>query len=264
MPDSLVGSTAIISGGLGDIGRAIALDLAVRGADIAIGDLLDQDRASALLSDLKRMGRKARYDRVDVSYADQVQEWLTKVERAMAVPDLVIPNAAVVNPADIRTLAPGQWARELQVNLNGAFYLAQAGALAMLRKGIPGRIVFVGSWEGHAPQIDTPSLCVSKAAIRMLCQCMALDLAPDGILVNEVSPGYVDAGVSRRIFSERPDSRSRAVSEVPVGGLAAPDEVAWQVAHLCSPENRQMSGAVILMDGGLSLVRGRNWKREPE
>jgi glucose 1-dehydrogenase len=88
----------------------------------------------------------------------------------------------------------------------------------------------------------------------MLCRCMALDLAPDGILVNEVAPGYVDAGLSAQAWKTDPVGRTNAARRVPIGQLITASDVAIQVAHLCEPSNRHMSGSVILMDGGLSLV----------
>jgi NAD(P)-dependent dehydrogenase (short-subunit alcohol dehydrogenase family) len=82
---------------------------------------------------------------------------------------------------------------------------------------------------------------------------MALELGPHGILVNEVAPGYVDAGLSGRFFNEQPGSRENAERRVPIHKLIVPQDVALQVAHLCDPENKHMTGSVLLMDGGLSL-----------
>jgi glucose 1-dehydrogenase len=90
--------------------------------------------------------------------------------------------------------------------------------------------------------------------MRMLCKCMALDLAPTGILVNEVAPGYVDAGLSAAVWIKNPEARENAAERVPIGKLIDAADVAQQVAHLCEPDNRHMTGSVLLMDGGLSLV----------
>ena len=83
---------------------------------------------------------------------------------------------------------------------------------------------------------------------------MALDLAPAGILVNEVAPGYVDAGLSASVWLKFPEAREKAAQRVPIGTLIEAADVARQVAHLCEPDNRHMTGSVVLMDGGLSLV----------
>lgn len=252
--ENLTGQVAIISGGLGDIGRAIAKELAQRGADIALGDILSPDRAADTLDELRRLGRKARYDCVDVADADAVNTWVLAAEADLGVPTLIIPNAAIVHLADIRTVTPEQWNREMRVNLDGAYHLAQAGVLRLLHHKKPGRVVFTGSWAAHAPHTHIPAYCSTKAGIRMLCRCMARDLAPDGILVNEVAPGYVDAGLSGRIYDQFPEKREASIEQIPIRKLIQADDVAFQVAHLCDPRNAHMTGTAIIMDGGLSLL----------
>ena len=250
----LENQVAIISGGLGDIGRAIGRELARLGASVGVGDILEETEAGPFLADLREMGRAARYDRVDTSKAAEVEQWVARVEADLGTPTLIIPNAAIVTMEGIRTITPAQWERELQVNLNGAFYLAQAGAKRLLAANRPGRIVFTGSWAAHAVHTRLPAYCVAKAGLRMLCQCMALDLAPAGILVNEVAPGFVDAGLTGKFFNENPGIRETSAALVPHGLLIDPEEVARAVAFLCLPSNRQMVGSTLLMDGGLSLV----------
>jgi len=247
---------AIISGGLGDIGRAIALKLARQGAEIGIGDILDSHQAKGLLEEVHQLGRRARYDQVDVADADAVTAWVQAVESDLGVPTLVIPNAATVTIAGIRQITPNEWSRELRVNLDGAFHLAQAGALRLLHHERSGRIVFIGSWAGHAPHPFIAAYSVAKAGLRMLCKCMALELADKRILVNEVAPGYVDAGLARRWYDDDSLSREKDRLRVPIHQLIKPEDVALQVAYLCDPHNEHFTGCVLLMDGGLSLLSG--------
>ncbi|WP_428937013.1 SDR family NAD(P)-dependent oxidoreductase [Fontivita pretiosa] len=250
----LAGNVAIISGGIGDIGRATAMELARRGADVAMGDVRPTEQAQPLLQELRQLGARARYDRVDVADAPAVRQWVRSVEAQLGVPTLVIANAAIVTVASVRDITPEQWSTELRINLDGAFHLAQAAAVRMLEQHRQGRIVFVGSWAAHAPHPTIPAYCAAKAAMRMLCKCMALELAPHGILVNEVAPGYVDAGLSGRMFEQNPALRQSAIAHVPIRRLITPQDVARQIAYLCDPLNNQMTGSVLLMDGGLSLV----------
>lgn len=251
---------AMVSGGLGDIGRAVAVELAGRGAAVAVCDLSEAPLAAGLLERLnararERHGRSARYDRVDVTDAAAVGSWTRTVERTLGVPTLVIVNAASVTVAGVLEMTPQQWRREVEVNLNGAFHVAQAGARAMLGAGARGRVVFVGSWAADVPHPHVPAYSVAKAGLRMLCRCMALELAPRGITVNEVAPGYVDAGLSAQVFKERPGAREEAARRVPTGRMITPEEVAHQVAYLCGDAGPHVTGSVLLMDGGLSLGR---------
>lgn len=250
----LNGQVAIISGGMGDIGRAIARELARLGADVALGDLRDPGEVGSFLRELEAREVKVRYDKVDVADAGAVQRWVEAVESSLGAPTLIVLNAAIVTPANFRTVKPEQWTRELRINLDGSFYLAQAASKRLLELKKPGRVVFIGSWAAHAPHMHIPAYCAAKAGLRMLMKCMALELAPHNILVNEVAPGYVDAGLSGRFFEAEPQKREKARESVPVGQLIMPDDVAREVAHLCDARLKHVTGSVLLMDGGLSLV----------
>jgi NAD(P)-dependent dehydrogenase (short-subunit alcohol dehydrogenase family) len=259
---NLTNQTAIISGGLGDIGRAIALELAVQGADVALGDILEDNHAADVLGEIRSLGRRSRYDRVDISDAGAVQAWINAVEGELGTTTLIIPNAAIVHFMPLPKLTPEHWRKELSVNLDGAFYLAQAASMRLVERKKPGRIVFIGSWAGHAVHPTIPTYCVSKAGLRMLMKCMAAELSPHNILVNEVAPGYVNAGLSGRWFAEHPDSAEKARLTVPARRLIEPAEVARQVGWLCDPANQHLTGTTLVMDGGLSLFGFGGQKEE--
>jgi len=253
MTSILERQVAVISGGLGDIGRAIAMALAAAGADVAICDLAEGDAAAELLADIAATGRRGRYDRVDVADAAQVRQWLDQVERSLGTPTLIIPNAAVVKATPLLELQPDYWRKELAVNLDGVFHLANGGATRLVERGLPGCLVFIGSWAAEHVHLQIPTYCVAKAGIRMLAKCMAAELAPRGIRVNELAPGFVSAGLDSKMTNADPEARERHRRMVPTGELIEPAEVARQVVHLCDPNNRHLTGAVLVMDGGLSL-----------
>lgn len=255
----LANQVAIISGGLGDIGRACAVELARCGADVAVGGRSDGGRAEPLRAEIEALDRRCRFDLVDVGDAEAVRKWVHQAEADLGPVGLIIPNAAVVEMAPLAELTPEIWQRHLDVNLTGAFNLAHAAGQRLLELKRPGRIVFIGSWAAHAPHEHIPAYCVAKAGLRMLCRCMALEYAAHGILVNEVAPGFVDAGLSKQIFERHPQRRARAVAKVPTAELMDPREVALHVVHLCDPHNRSMTGSVLLCDGGLSLVNA-TWR----
>jgi glucose 1-dehydrogenase len=252
VPD-LSGNVAVISGGLGDIGRETALELARRGAEIAICDVRPELDAQAIILEIRNFGRRARYDRVDVSDAQGVTRWFDAVTADLGLPTLIIPSAAIVDVGTFPELNVEHWRRELSVNLDGAFYVAREAARRLLERGSAGRVVFVGSWAAEHVHLQIPTYCVAKAGIRMLTKCMAGALADRDILVNEIAPGFVDGGLAGKFAND--DSRVREASErqIPIRRFIRPEEVARQIAHLCDPENRHMTGATVLMDGGLSL-----------
>lgn len=234
-----------VSGGLGDIGQAIARAFRGAGAEVALGDL-----AAAGEGDFF-------YAPLDVTDAPVVGKWFDRVTGHFGrAPNVIVPNAATATLKRHFELTPDEWKRELDVNLNGAYYFADAGASRMLATGVPGRIVFLGSWAGHAPHAHLPAYSVAKAGLRMLTQTLALELAPRGILVNEVAPGYVHAGLSGKIFDADPGAAERARARVPARRLISADEVARQILFLCSPDGRNFVGSTLLLDGGLSLLQG--------
>jgi len=246
-------SVAIISGACGDIGRAIALELSRRGAAVGLSDIVAPEAAESLVRKVRAMGRSARYDRVDVTDALAVERWIGNVQNEVGDVKWVIASAATVTIASAMLVTPEQWRRELDINLSGSFFFARAGAASLLKAKRDGRIIFVGSWAAHAPHANLPAYSVSKAGVRMLCQCMALELAPHGITVNEVAPGYVDAGLSAAVFRENAGAREKAAQRVPIGRMMTAEDVARQVAYLCFDASPHTTGSVLLMDGGLSL-----------
>lgn len=254
MADIFKNRTAIISGGVGDIGFATAVELAKEGADVALCGRRSVHEVRDKLAVIESYGVRADYQRVDVANAKAVKQWIDGVANTFATPTLIIVNAAVTRFAGIHEIAPDEWAADMDINLNGAFYMAQAATAMLREKGLSGRVVFVGSWAGTHVHAHMPAYSVSKAGMTMLCKCMALALAPHDILVNEIAPGYVDAGLSGRYLEANPDKVSELTERVPAKRLMSAEEVARQIVFLCHPENKQMTGSTLLMDGGLSLI----------
>lgn len=238
----------MISGGLGDIGAATALALQQAGCRIAIGDVHPAPPGNGGF----------HYQPVDVSDEASVVRWFDAVESHFGGPaSVIVVNAAIVSPGDTLGTAVEDWQRTLAVNLTGAWLTARTGARRLVAQGMPGRIVFVGSWAAHAPHVQLAAYCTAKAGLRMVAQTMALELADQGILVNEVAPGFVDAGLSAQFFKKDAALAELSRSVVPNKQLIGAGEVAQAIAYLCSPAHRNLTGSTLLLDGGLSLRHGR-------
>ena len=244
----LDGHTAVITGGLGDIGLATARALKRNGASVALGDL--QSRATAV-----KRAPGFHYTRVDTTRRRAVQSWIRKVAADLGSPDLVVANAGIVELVGALDSSEEAWRRTLEINLTGAFIFVQAACRHLIRKKLPGRVVLVGSWAAHAPHPKMSAYSVAKAGLRMFGQCLALEVAPHQIVVNEIAPGFVDAGLTGQIYDAHPGQREKSRKLVPNGELIEASEVGDHIALLCDPANRHMIGSVHLMDGGLSLRR---------
>jgi glucose 1-dehydrogenase len=242
LPEAWNSEVAVVTGAAGSIGSAIVDRLLSLGARVAGSDL----NAAPSTRDRIRM------DAVDVTSPAAVDEWVSSVVKTWGAPTIGVICAGISKAGRLATLSDEDWRSVLSVNLDGAFYSARAIIRAMLAAKIRGRIVFVGSWAAHAPHPHIGAYSMSKAALRSLCQTLALDHAEDGILVNEVAPGIVDAGLSRELFRRDPALAERTMAAIPSGRLIQPEDVARDVAFLASPENRHTTGAVLVSDGGLS------------
>ncbi|MCI0921435.1 SDR family NAD(P)-dependent oxidoreductase [Sphingobacterium rhinopitheci] len=247
------GKTVIISGGVGGIGFATAQKFALLGANIALGDIKSKDEAKSAILSIEKLGVKCMYTALDISNAVQVKNWIDEVHSTLGLPTLIIVNAAITRLSSFQETSALQWEGDIGVNVNGAFYMSKYATELLKENKEPGRVVFVGSWAAQHVHSHMPSYSVSKAAVQMLNKCLALELAPYGILVNEIAPGYVDAGLSGRIWDENPGRRERAAERVPTKTVITAEEVAENIIFLCNPLNRHMVGSTLLMDGGLSL-----------
>lgn len=245
----------LISGGLGDIALATALRFGKEGALIALADLLPEADAVSKLDILKQENIVFTYQQLDIRDDAAVVGWVDFVSKNWSRIDVAVINAATVTQRSVLDISVAEWKSEIDVNLNGAFCLAQQAARYFVNHHIRGNIVFLGSWAAHVVHRNIPAYSVSKAALRMLCKCMALELADKHIRVNEIAPGYVNAGLSKQIWNQNPSLADEARLTVPSGQLIEPGEVASQICWICNDTNRHITGSCILMDGGLSLLK---------
>jgi NAD(P)-dependent dehydrogenase (short-subunit alcohol dehydrogenase family) len=239
-----------VTGAAGDIGGAMALELAARGARVTMLDRVSEAEASERIAAVAAAG-SCSYRSVDVTDRAAVDAALAAVDPL----DVAIGNAGIVDSAPFLDATQEQWQAHLDINLTGCFNVGQAAARLMVERGTRGQIIFTGSWVGEIPWPDISAYCVSKAAVRMLARAMARELAGGGIRVNVVAPGIVMAGMARRQYETDPDYARRASVVIPLGEFGTAEQVAKATAFLCSPDAAYMTGSVLLVDGGASLFQ---------
>ena len=242
----LAGRGVVLTGGAGDIGAAVAAELAARGAQLT---LIDAKTASEAKPWLERIGTDVTYVQADVRDRARVDEILAQVDPL----DIAIANAGIVESAPALEITQEQWERQLGVNLTGAFNLAQAAARILVARGRGGRILFTGSWVQEVPWPEIAAYSVSKAGVRMLARSFARELAQHGILVNVLAPGIVNAGLAGRQLATEPHYARRVEKAIPLARLQTAAQVAKAMAFLCSADADYITGSVLLADGGASL-----------
>jgi NAD(P)-dependent dehydrogenase (short-subunit alcohol dehydrogenase family) len=236
----LHGETALITGASGNIGGAIAARLAEAGASVILHYHQNQAAAEALA---------ARLDAAELVQADLSEP--PAVERLFATfrPSLLVNNAAAQPVAGLGDMRFADWRAVLSANLDSAFLVTQQAALAWIADGVSGAIVNIGSIEGQDPAVGHAHYATSKAGVAMLTRAAALEFGSANIRVNCVSPGLIDReGLAR----DWPDGVARWHDRVPLGRIGSAIDVADAVLFLLSPASRWISGANLIVDGGMS------------
>src|SRR3954463_3688746 len=242
---SLAGKTVLITGGARRIGRAIALQLAEFGANVAFTYLSSEPEAEKLVAQIGRLNRHAFAVRCDVTDERNVTEATKEIRREMGGIDVLVNNAALYETVAFEEITVQQWDRMFASNARGPFLVSRA-AIPDLRKS-QGRIINLGSLGGLRPWASHAHYCASKAALTMLSQVMAKALAPE-ISVNCVAPGMIDTG-------ENPGSKTlkKFAEKTPMRRNGTNDDVAEAVLFFAAGP-KFITGQTLVVDGGLGLV----------
>jgi 3-oxoacyl-[acyl-carrier protein] reductase len=241
------GRTALVTGAARGIGRAIARRLADDGAAVAVNYATSAARAEALVSEIRAAGGRAAALRADVGDASQVDALFTRIEAELGPVGVLVNNAGLHRGGRVERLDPADFDAVVRASLVGSFLCAARAVPRMKDQGW-GRIVQISSPAALRGFAGDAAYGAAKAGQLGLTRCLAVELAPHGITVNAVVPGYVPTEMTGGL-SDR--SRAAIEASIPAGRPALPEEVAAAVAYLTGPDAAYVTGVTLPVDGGL-------------
>jgi NAD(P)-dependent dehydrogenase (short-subunit alcohol dehydrogenase family) len=244
---TLARRNALVTGANGSLGRHFALTLARAGADVALGARRRESLAD-VADEVRALGRRVCTVALDVTDAAGVAAAFDAAANALGGIDVVVNNAGIAITRPLLDHSEDDWQRVIDVNLNGAWRVAQTAARHMVAQAKGGSIVNVASILGLRVASQVPGYAASKAALIQLTKAMALELARHRIRVNALAPGYIETGMNRDFFAS--EAGQALVKRIPQRRIGTPDELDGPLLLLASDAGSYMTGSVLTVDGG--------------
>jgi glucose 1-dehydrogenase len=246
----LSGKTALVTGSSQGIGEGIAIRLAEEGADVIVNYFGHQESANSVVERIKESGVRSIAIGADISNVEQSKNLILEGAQKLGGVDILVNNAGIELRADFWNVTEDDFDRVLDVNLKGAFFTAQAFVQYLMKAKRPGKIINISSVHEELPFPHFSPYCVSKGGLKMMTRTLAIELAPYGITINSVAPGAIETPINKRLLND-PAELKGLLGNIPLKRLGEPQDVAGTVAFLASRDADYITGATIVVDGGL-------------
>lgn len=240
---------ALVTGASRGIGRACAVKLAEVGYDVAVNYNSNEAKAAEVVAEIEKLGRKAAAFKADTADLKAVQGMFREVQKEFGQLDVLVNNAGVVDDAYLLMINEDSLSRSLDINIKGYFHCAQQAALKMMSKK-HGKIINISSVSSVLAVEGQGVYSATKGAVNSMTATLAKELAPRGITVNAVAPGFIETEMMDAIPE---DKKAEYIKAIPMGKFGRAADVANMVAALCSEAFDYVTGQVVVLDGGLSL-----------
>lgn len=247
----LANRVALVTGGSRGIGRAVVLLLASYGAKTIVNYVNDEQAAAETVAEARKHGVEAVAIQADVSTVREGERVVEEtVERFKRI-DFLICNAGIWQGAAVESIPEELWDRTMDINLKGTWSVCRAATPVMKEQKF-GRIVIVSSTAGQRGEAFVSNYAASKGGQIAFTKSLSSELAPSGINVNSVAPGWVETDMTRDVFTDSA-SRELILRTIPVGRIATPEDIAGPIVFLCSKWADNISGEVLNVNGGSVL-----------
>jgi len=245
---SLTGRKALVTGGGGGIGRAVALALAEAGADVGIIERA-KEQLRSVPEEISSLGRKAAYQICDLSQVQKIPSAVNSLAEELGGLDILVNVAGINIPQYANEVTIDAWDKVIDINLRATFFVSQAAGQIMIKQGRGGRIISVSSQTGSVALIKRAAYCASKAGVNLVTKVLALEWAEHKILVNAVAPSFIETDFTAEMFKDK-DFREYALAKNLLKEFGKPEDVAGAVVFLASPAARFVTGHVLMVDAG--------------
>jgi 3-oxoacyl-[acyl-carrier protein] reductase len=246
LPDKV----AVVTGGSRGIGRAIALELARRGAKVVVNYHKSPEAAQAVVSEIQASGGQAAAFQADVAEAGAAQNLIKFAIETFGDLHILVNNAGITRDKLIMMISEEDWDAVLDTNLKSTFLCSKAAVKHMIRKRY-GRIINIASVAGQMGNAGQTNYSASKAGQIGFTKALAREVAGRNITVNAVAPGFVDTEI---LLAMPPETLEAALKFVPLGRKGQPEEIAYAVAFLASDQAAYITGQVLGVDGGMAMM----------
>lgn len=246
----LEGKSCLISGGAKGLGAAQARLFAREGARVTVGDVRDSDGA-LIVEELRASGADSLFVRLDVTSEADWEGAIGAVMEAFGALDVLVNNAGIYNRAPVADTTLEEWERVMDVNSTGVF-LGTKHAIPAMRRSGGGSIVNMSSVAGLVGSRTQTVYNASKGAVRLLTKSTAVQYAADGIRANSVHPGVIETDMIQEVIRTE-EERATRMSLTPIGRFGTAEDVANGVLFLASDEASYVTGAELVIDGGLTV-----------
>jgi glucose 1-dehydrogenase len=258
----LKNQTAIITGASSGIGKAIALQMALEGANVVVNYYVHEDPANELVEEIREKGSDAIAIQADVGDEEQVRAMFRQSREKFGNLHILVSNAGIQKDSPVEEMTFKQWQKVLATNLSGAFLCAREAILMFQQQGkdesispAKGKIIFISSVHELIPWAERVNYAASKGGLMMLMKSLAQEVSSEKIRINSIAPGAIRTPINEDAWSDE-ESLNKLLELIPYHRVGEPEDVARAAVWLASDESDYVVGTTLFIDGGMALYPG--------